>query len=69
MRLEFKRNFIFTFFYFRESNKPIPHTCRGFFLDYRHLEKHFMDLSGTSGLTAVVEQNLKKQMGKKEGKV
>ena len=49
----------------RDSKKAIPNICRGFFKDFRHLENHFKYLTSTNGLSAIVQDNFKQQMGKK----
>jgi len=48
---------------FRDSQKLIGNSCRGFFTDYRHLEEHFKVITNSCGLTAIVEESLKQQMG------
>ena len=50
---------------FSDSQKLIGNSCRGFFTDYRHLEEHFKVITSSCGLTAIVEENLKQQMGTK----
>ena len=47
----------------RTSNKSIQKMLRGFFLDHRHLAKHFTWLTNTADLTVTVEENLHKQIG------
>lgn len=49
---------------FRKSNrKNIDKTCRGFFMDPRHLASHFEYLTGSSPLDDSIEANLKTHLG------
>ena len=50
---------------FIKLKKAVQNVCRGFWMDPVHLEKRFMFLSvRTTGLTSVVEENFKQQMGR-----
>ena len=48
----------------RDCKDAVPDVHKGFFMDYRHLENQFKFLTNTSGLTSVVEENFKQEMGK-----
>eukprot|EP00092_Neocalanus_flemingeri_P087963 GFUD01111089.1.p1 GENE.GFUD01111089.1~~GFUD01111089.1.p1 ORF type:complete len:578 (+),score=143.83 GFUD01111089.1:34-1767(+) len=46
---------------FKSCKRSIANTCKGFFLDWRHVAAHFSYLAESSSLTGKVEQNLKTQ--------
>ena len=47
------------------AKKGVKTICRGFFLNHRHLASHFTYITNAAPLNENIEQNLRKQLGKK----
>ena len=48
---------------FRDLKVSVDQSCRGFFMDWRHLGNHFSYLTGCPPLDDNLKQNLRTQIG------